>query len=68
MKTIVSVKVEYSYRVHVPENEPDFISYCDSADPAYERIAKVLTYEGLDFEGTILSIYDDENERIIYEG
>jgi hypothetical protein len=67
MEVIVKAKVEYSYRVHVPENEP-FISYCDSADPAYERIAKVLTYEGLDFEGTILSIYDDENERIIYEG
>lgn len=66
---IVSARVEYRYTVKVPDDEiDDFVTYCDCADPVYERISKALTYEGLDFEGIITSIYDCEDEKIIYEG
>lgn len=65
---IVSAKVEYSYHVEVPDDVFDFITYCDSADPVYERMTKALEYEGLDYEGTIVDIYDQDKEQIIYEG
>lgn len=71
MKVLVNAKVEYTYEVDVPDDFSQvlygFESYCDSADPVYERITKMMNYEGLDFEGTILEIIDKETGEMLYE-
>ena len=72
MKVIVNAKVEYTYEVDVPMEDLSkapysFETYCDSADPVYERITKMMNYEGLDFEGTILEIINKETGEMLYE-
>ena len=71
MKVLVNAKVEYTYEVEVADEFTQvlygFESYCDSADPVYECITKIMNSEGLDYEGTIMEIIDKETGKYLYE-
>lgn len=65
-KVSVSAELHYSYEVEVPD-DADILCYCDSADPVYSDLCKVLTKEHLNFEGNILSIVDEDTEEFYYD-
>ena len=62
MKVSVCAKVYYQYEVEVPEEQADtdLACYCDCEDPVYSKITRVLNEEGLDFDGSLVSICDVE--------
>ena len=69
MRVSVNCSVTYSFEVDIPaEGVSDLPCYVDSCDPAYVGICKVLTEKGLNFDGVINSIVDNETEEVLYEG
>lgn len=60
MKVSVCAKVYYNYEVEVPEDITDLPCWCDVCDPVYSKIIRVLNEEGLDFDGSLVSIQDAE--------
>lgn len=68
MRVSVNCSVTYSFEVDVPEMVTDLPCYVDSCDPVYVGICKVLTEKGLNFDGVINSIIDNETEEVLYEG
>jgi hypothetical protein len=67
MKVSVNCSVTYSFEVDVPEMVTDLPCYVDSCDPVYSSICKVLTEKGLNFEGAINSIVDEDTEKVLYD-
>jgi len=67
MKVSVNCFVTYSFEVDVPEMVTDLPCYVDSCDPVYSSICKVLTEKGLNFEGAISSIVDEDTEKVLYD-
>ena len=68
MKVSVNCSVTYSYEVDVPDMVTDLPCYVDSCDPVYFNICKVLAAKGLNYDGVINSIVDEETEDVLYEG
>lgn len=70
MKVSVCAQITYQYEVELNGEFADSdVIYCDSADPVYSDICKLMNKEGLDFDGKILSIVDgDEAGTLLYEG
>lgn len=67
MRVSVNCSVTYSFEVDIPvEGVSDLPSYVDSCDPAYVGICKVLTEKGLNFDGEINSIVDEETDEVYY--
>lgn len=66
MRVSVNCSATYSFEVDVPEMVTDLPCYVDSCDPVYTGICKVLTEEGLDFDGVINLIVDKETDRVLY--
>lgn len=66
MKVSVNCSLTYSYEIDIPEGVSDLPCYVDSCDPVYSDLCKVLTKEGLNFDGVINSIVDDETEEVLY--
>ena len=67
MKVSVQAQVNYSYEVEVPDGNDDIVSFCDSADPVYPRIVKAMMFEGLNYEGKLISIVDNESDEILWD-
>ena len=67
MKVSVNAQINYHYEVEVPENV-DLESYCDTADPVYFALCKIMATHGLRWDGSIVSIINDETGKILYEG
>lgn len=67
MKVSVQAQVNYSYEVEVPDDNDDIASFCDSADPVYSRIVKAMMFEGLNYEGKLISIVDAESDKILWD-
>ena len=66
MRVSVNCSVTYSFEVDIPaEGVNDLPCYVDSCDPVYRDICKVLTEKGLNFEGTINSIVDEETNEVL---
>lgn len=67
MKVSVQAQVNYSYEVEVSDDNNDIASFCDSADPVYPRIVKAMMFEGLNYEGKLISIVDEETGEILWD-
>lgn len=67
MKVSVQAQVNYSYEVELPDSYSDLESFCDSADPVYSRIVKAMMFEGLNYEGKLISIVDAESDEILWD-
>ena len=75
MKTVnVKAKVTYDYQVEISDDEEgrhamvDIASYCDSADPVYFAMCKLMTTKGIQWEGELLSIVDDDTDEVLWGG
>ena len=67
MKVSVCARVTYNYEVEIPDGV-DLESFADSADPVYPRFVMALVNEGLNYEGEIVSIVDEDTEEVLYVG
>jgi hypothetical protein len=74
MKTVnVRARVIYDYQVVIPDNEEgcastDLASYCDSYDPVYVAMCKLMETNGLQWEGELLSIVDENTDEVLWDG
>ena len=75
MKTVnVKAKVTYDYQVEIPDDEEgrhamvDISSYCDSADPVYFAMCKLMANTGIQWEGELLSIVDEDTDEVLWCG
>ena len=70
MKTVnVRARVIYDYQVDIPDDAlVDLESYCDSADPIYFAMCKLMETKGIEWEGEILSICDDNTGELLWDG
>jgi hypothetical protein len=68
MKVSVCARVTYNYEVEIPEMVTDLPCYADSADPVYFNICKMLAAKGLNYEGDIVSIVDEDTDEVLYVG
>jgi len=65
MKVSVCARVTYHYEAEIPDGV-DVVSAADSADPVYPRFVKALVNEGLNYEGELISVINDETEEAYY--
>lgn len=65
MKVSVCARVIYYYEVDLPEGKDPLI-YCDSADPVYLNICNTLIDNHVEFEGTIVSIRNNDTDEELY--
>ena len=65
MRVSVCARVTYNYEVEIPDGV-DLECFADSADPVYPRFVMALANEGLNYEGEIVSIIDNDTEEVLY--
>ena len=74
MKTVnVRARITYDYQVEIPDDEEgcapiDLESYCDSSDPVYFGMCKLMETKGIEWEGELLSICDDNTGELLWDG
>lgn len=68
MKVSVCAKVIYQYEVEIPDGEDDLEIWADTLDPVYSRIVEAMRDNGLNYEGSIMSIVDAETADVYYVG
>ena len=71
MKTVnVRARITYDYQVVIPDNEEgcDLESYCDSYDPVYFAMCKLMETNGIQWEGELLSIVDENTDEMLWDG
>ena len=73
MRTVnVKARVTYDYQVEIPDNEEgcapiDLETYCDSSDPVYFAICKLMA--GIvQWEGELVSIVDKDTDEVLWDG
>jgi hypothetical protein len=67
MKVSVCAKVVYQYQIEIPD-EGDIEIWADTLDPVYPRIVTAMIDSGLDYEGSIVSIVDNDTDEVYYLG
>ena len=74
MKTVnVRARVTYDYQVEIPVDEKgyptiDIASYCDSSDPVYFAMCKLMETREVEWEGEIISICDENTGKLLWDG
>ena len=70
MKTVnVRARITYDYQVEIPDDTPtDLESYCDSSDPVYFAMCKLMETRGIQWEGELLSIVDENTDELLWDG
>ena len=74
MKTVnVRARITYDYQVEIPDDEEgctpiDLESYCDSADPVYFAMCKLMANTGVQWEGELISIVDENTDEVLWDG
>ena len=74
MKTVnVRARVTYDYQVEIPDDEEgcamtDIACYCDGSDPVYFVMCKLMATKGIQWEGEILSIVDENTDEVLWDG
>ena len=74
MKTVnVRARITYDYQVEIPDDEEghamvDIASYCDSADLVYFAMCKLMTTKGIQWEGELISIVDENTDEVLWDG
>ncbi len=66
MKVNVRAKVLYDYQVEIPDDGDDIEIWADTLDPVYSRIVEAMRDNGLNYEGSIVSIVDEETDKVYY--
>lgn len=71
MKVSVNCQINYLYEVELPEdisvkNEDDFFNYIDAEDPVYRQLCSILGEAHLNFEGNVISIVDNDSDKVLY--
>ena len=66
MKINVRAKLLYDYQVEIPDGSDDIEVWADTLDPVYSRISKILADAGLAFDGSFVSIVDDDTNEVYY--
>ena len=67
MKVNVCARVLYQYQVEIPDEEYIEI-WADTLDPVYSRISKILADAGLVYDGSFVSIVDNDTDEVYYLG
>ena len=73
MKTVnVRARITYDYQVEIPDDEEgcatDLETYCDSSDPVYFAMCKLMETNGIQWEGELLSIVDEDTDEVLWCG
>ena len=74
MKTVnVRARITYDYQVEIPDDEKgsapiDLESYCDSSDPVYFAMCKLMETRGVQWEGELISIVDENTDEVLWDG
>lgn len=74
MKTVnVRARVTYDFQVETPDDEVecamgDIASYCDGYDPVYTDMCKLMRAMGIQWEGEILSVSDEDTGKLLWDG
>ena len=68
MKINVRAKVLYDYQVEIPDNSDDIEVWADTLDPVYSHISKILADAGLAYDGSFVSIVDNDTDEVYYLG
>ena len=70
MKTVnVKARIVYDYQVEIPDgNGVSIESYCDSADPVYFAMCKLMANTGVQWEGELISIVDENTDEVLWDG
>ncbi len=68
MKVSVCAKVVYQYQIEIPDGEDDIEIWADTLDPVYSRIVEAMRDHGLNYEGSIVSVVDEETDEVYYVG
>ena len=74
MKTVnVRARITYDYQVEIPDDKEgcamtDIPSYCDGCDPVYFAMCKLMETKGIQWEGEILSIVDENADEVLWDG
>ena len=70
MKTVnVRARITYDYQVEIPDDAPiDISSYCDSSDPVYFAMCKLMETRGVQWDGELLSIIDEDTDEVLWDG
>ena len=72
MKTVnVKARIIYDYQVKIPDDEEncamtDIACYCDGCDPVYSAMCKLMTTKGIQWEGELLSIIDEDTDEQLW--
>ena len=64
MKVSVCARITYNYEVEVPDGV-DVESAADSADPVFPCFVMALMDKGLNYDGEIVSIVDEDTEEVL---
>ena len=74
MKTVnVKARILYDYQVEIPDDEEgrvpiDLETYCDSADPVYFAMCTLMNTRGVQWEGQLVSIVDEDTDEVLWDG
>ena len=74
MRTVnVRARVTYDYQVEIPDDEEkyaatDLESYCDNSDPVYFSMCKLMETRGIQWEGELISIADEDTDKVLWCG
>ena len=68
MKVSVAVAVHYSYEVEIPDytTRKDLPWVCDTKDPVYVDIARILCKAKLNYDAETTSIIREDIDEVIY--
>ena len=73
MRTVnVKAKITYDYQVEIPDDKEgcapvDLATYCDSADPVYFGMCKLMA--GIvQWDGELISIVDEDTDEVLWDG
>ena len=74
MKTVnVKARITYDYEVEIPDDEEgcaptDLVTYCDSFDPVYFAMCTLMNTKGVQWEGELISIVDENTDKVLWDG
>ena len=74
MRTVnVRARVTYDYQVKIPDDEEecamtDIACYCDGSDPVYSAMCKLMANTGIQWEGELVSIVDEDTDEVLWCG
>ena len=66
-KVEICSRVTYWFTAEIPDDTTDFVVAADTVDSIYQDISKILTAAKVDYEGNIVSVWDINEDHLLYE-